>query len=64
MPPTEAKLRRQTGQSAIFIGAGEPAEADHIGSQYRREFAGLGHDCPSATTQIGTTARLKTDPFN
>jgi len=33
----------QTRQSAIFIGAGQSAEADHIGGQNRRELPGLGH---------------------
>jgi hypothetical protein len=56
--------RPQPRQSAIFIGAGEAAEADHICCQYCREFAGLGHDCPPVTSEINTKAGVKTGPFD
>ena len=59
-----APERPQPRQSAIFIGAGEPAEADHICRQYCREFAGLGHHCPPVTSQISTKAGVKTGPFD
>jgi len=48
---------------AALVGARKPAIADHIRRQYRCEFAGLRHDCPSATGQISTNAGRKTNPF-
>ena len=45
-----APERPQPRQCAILVGAGEPAVSDHIRRQDRREFPGLGHDVPSATT--------------
>ena len=60
-----AAQRPEPRQSAILVGAGEPAVADHIRRQYRREFPGLGHDCPSATSQISTNWQcFKTGPFD
>ena len=59
-----APERPQPRQSAIFIGAGEPAEANHISCQYCREFAGLGHHCPSVTSDISTKVGVKTGPFD
>jgi len=51
-------------QSAIFIGAGQPAEADDISRQDRREFPGLGHDCPSASSQTSTITRSEPARLN
>ena len=36
-----AAQRPQPRQRAILVRAGEPAVADHIGGQYRREFSGF-----------------------
>ena len=59
-----APERPQPRQSAIFIGAGEPAIANHICCEYCREFPVLGHDCPPVTSEISTKAGVKTGPFD
>jgi len=41
-----ASERPEPRQRAILVGAGEPAEADHVGGQDRREFPGLAHAQP------------------
>ena len=38
-----AAQRPQPRQNSVFVGAGEPRIADHIGHQDRREFSGLAH---------------------
>ena len=53
-----AAERPQPRQRAILVGAGEPAVSDHIGRQDRREFPGLGHDSPSASSQTSTKTRF------
>ena len=45
-----AAQRPQPRQRAILVRAGEPAVADHVGDQDRREFPGFRHDVPPATT--------------
>ncbi len=44
-------------QRAILVGAGEPAVADNIGDQNRRELPGLAH--PSGTLAICMPARTR-----
>jgi len=41
-----AAERPEPRQRAIFVRAGKPAVADHIGREDRHEFPGLGHDLP------------------
>src|SRR5271166_3091157 len=43
-----AAERPEAGKSAILVRAGEPAEADDVGSQDRCKFAGFGHRAPFA----------------
>jgi hypothetical protein len=38
-----AAQRPQPRQSAILVGAGQAAEADDVGGEYRRDLAGLLH---------------------
>ena len=33
-------------QRTVLVGAGEPAVADHVGDQDRRDFPGLAHGAP------------------
>ena len=42
-----AAQRAQSRQGAIFVRAREPAVADHIRDQNRRNFPGLAHGAPS-----------------
>jgi hypothetical protein len=42
-----ATQRAQARQSSIFVGASEPAIADHIRHQNRRNFPGFAHGAPS-----------------
>ena len=44
-----AAERPQPRQRAILVRAREPAVADHVGREYRREFPGLGHDLFAAS---------------
>ena len=44
----------ESRQGAILVRAGEPAIASHIRRQDRSKFPGLGHDCPSATSETST----------
>jgi hypothetical protein len=48
-----AAQRAQTGECAVFVRAGEPAEADDVGSEDRGEFASVM--VPSAAAQASTT---------
>ena len=41
-----AAQARKPRERAILVGAGEPAIADDIGDQDRREFPGLAHRAP------------------
>ena len=41
-----AAQRPEPRQRAILVRAGEPAEADDVGGQDRREFPGLAHRAP------------------
>ena len=41
-------------QRAILVRAGEPAVADHVRDQDRRDFAGFGHGAPSRVMQNST----------
>ena len=54
-----AAQRPQPRQDAIFVGAGEPAVADHIGDQDRRDFPRLAHGVglPSTQTSIKSCQR-------
>ena len=42
----------QSGQSTIFVGAGEPGVADHIGCQDSCDLSGLGHDDRQIAVQV------------
>ena len=53
-----ATERSQSRQCPILVGTGKPAISDHISSQDRREFPGLGHDVPSGITEISTNPSL------
>ena len=57
-----APERPQPRQCPILVSAGKSAVSDHIRRQDRREFPGLGHDVPSATTQTSTKTRSETGP--
>ena len=46
----------QPRQRAILVRAREPAVADDIGDQDRREFPGFGHGAPSGVMQNSTKA--------
>ena len=50
-----AAQRPQPRKRAILVGAGEPAVADDVGHQDRREFPGLGHG-RSFTAEESSTA--------
>ena len=39
----------KTHERALLIGAGEPAVADDVRNQNRRELPGFAHDAPGAT---------------
>ena len=47
-----ASERPQSRQCAVLVRTGESAISDHIRRKYRREFPGLGHEAPSATTRL------------
>jgi hypothetical protein len=49
-----AAQRPQPRQNTILVRAGEPAVADYIRDQDRRNFPGLAHRAPSAAIQIST----------
>ena len=49
-----APQRPEPRQGAILVRAGEPAVADHVGGQYRRNLPGSRHGKPSGTMQIST----------
>ena len=51
-----AAQRAQSRQSPIFVRAGEPAVADHIRDQNRRNLPGLAHRAPPASPQANTDA--------
>ena len=55
-----AAERPQPRQRAILVRAGKPAVSDDIRGQNRREFPGLGHDAPSATTKTSTKKPVRT----
>jgi len=42
-----AAQRAKSGERAILVRAGEPAVADHVRDQDRRNFPGLAHRAPS-----------------
>ena len=42
-----AAQRAKSGERAILVGAGEPAVADDVRDQDRRDFPGLAHGAPS-----------------
>jgi hypothetical protein len=48
----------QPRQSAILVGAGEPAVSDDIGDQDRRDLADFGHGAPSRVMQNSTRKGL------
>ena len=48
--PAEAR------QGAVLVRAGEPAVADHVGDQDRRDLPGFGHGAPSRVMQNSTNA--------
>ena len=49
-----AAQRAQPRQGSIFVRAGEPAVADHIRDQDRRDLPSFGHGAPSRVTQNST----------
>ena len=49
-----AAQRPQPRQRAILVGAGEPAVADHVGDQDRRDLPGFGHGAPSRVMKNST----------
>ena len=53
-----AAQRPQPRQRAILVRAGEPAVADHVGDQDRRNFPGFAHGAPSRVMQNSTRKGL------
>jgi hypothetical protein len=47
-----AAQRSEPGQRAIFVRAGEPAVADYVRDQDRRNLPGLAHGAPSGAMSV------------
>ena len=64
-----AAQRPQPRQGAIFVRAGEPAVADDIGDQDRRDFPGLAHGVTLTLSKcidensLGSATRKPPPPF-
>ena len=53
-----AAQRAHSRQSSIFVSASEPAIADHIRNQNRRNFPGFAHGAPLAIATLAQTPAL------
>jgi hypothetical protein len=51
--------RPQPRESAIFVGAGKPAVANHVGRQNSSELSALWHESTLEPNQSSTTAHSK-----
>ena len=54
-----AAKRPQPRQNPVLVGSGEPAVADDVGHQDRRELSGLAHCCASARRHASTISGSK-----
>ena len=49
-----AAERPEPRQNSIFVRTRQPAIADHVGNQDRRNFSGFGHGAPSCAMENST----------